>query len=189
MHVIWILVHSLVLATMTSATAVLSLPPDRNTTVGPVIHNICGKCCQHGSYCGRTQAPANVTQLTIPKTNKGMTVTTLTVPKDTNMTCILRDRSVRDAVDGGLCVPDLSAIKSPVRDFCLRNTEVSDHDCRTYLKCITTDNLSGGRCRMLRRHSLCLKPSIKLDYRSPSCMGRAAMANSLAMTNPFADLF
>ena len=84
----------------------VSLPGDRPVPTGTETRWICGTCCQSGSFCGQTEAATYFEEQPIPE--------------NTDMTCVLRDRSVPGAVDGGLCVPNVEWITSDsVQDFCL----------------------------------------------------------------------
>lgn len=74
-----------------ASATVITFPPDIPVPGGHSVGAVCGDCCQSGSYCG--------------KTSDGKA-----------MTCILRDRSVFGAVDGGLCVPGPLIVR--IEDFC-----------------------------------------------------------------------
>ena len=69
----------------------ITFPADVPVLGGHSVESVCGDCCQSNSYCG--------------KTSDGKA-----------MTCIMRDRNVFGAVDGGLCVPGPLTVS--VEDFC-----------------------------------------------------------------------
>ncbi len=99
-----------------AATTVLSLPADQIVKDGSAATAICSSCCQQGSYCGTTSTDVVLQQGSL----------LVSVPKKLQMTCLLRDRTVQGAVDGGLCVPDVAAIKdSDIQDFCLDYLKVT----------------------------------------------------------------
>ena len=74
-----------------ASATVITFPPDVPVPGGQSVGVVCGECCQSGTYCGMTS-------------------------DGKAMTCILRDRSVFGAVDGGLCVPGPTTV--PIEDFC-----------------------------------------------------------------------
>lgn len=129
MNNIWLIcafVSSVVVHAM--ATTVLSLPADVAVPGERQANRICSSCCQQLSYCNRIDQAEDVT----------VGSSRVSVPKNTAMTCILRDRNVPGSMDGGLCVPDVAGITtSTVVDFCLNYLQVtancererSQHSC------------------------------------------------------------
>ena len=74
-------------------------PPDLPVYNGTVVTSVCGSCCQRSSYCGST-ASDTVIAADDPPLSEGDVI-----PKGTNMTCYLQDRSAAGSVDGGEISP------------------------------------------------------------------------------------
>ena len=79
---------------------------------GTAVTTICGSCCQKKQYCNTTTKA-----VTLVKAAGGLNAK-VSIPAYTNLTCYLRDRSQVGAVDGGLCVPNLSPVIPDIADFC-----------------------------------------------------------------------
>ena len=132
-----LLLHTICVA---ASYAVLSLPGDRVATSGTDSSLICGSCCQGGSYCGQTD--------TIVSYN------TITIPADIPMTCLLRDRSVPGAVDGGLCVPNIQSITpDSIQNFCLEYLKVSIYFIVCCREIVTVSCVASFRCAAAAHHS------------------------------------
>ena len=74
-------------------------PPDLPVYNGTLVTSVCGSCCQRSSFCGST-ASDTVVAADDPPLSQGDII-----PKGTNMTCYLQDRSAAGSVDGGELSP------------------------------------------------------------------------------------
>ena len=92
--------------------ALQELPPDLTVAGGSAVRRLCGACCQENAFCGALEADTSFAFLTHG------TLQHLTIAKGSNLTCILRERNVFGAVDGGLCVPSKVPADLDIKTLC-----------------------------------------------------------------------
>ena len=99
------------LGVISAAELTIRLPVDRPIVEGVAVNALCGSCCQDDAYCGTVSEDVVLVDPSGQSEN-------LLVPRGSNMTCMLRDRNVFGAVDGGLCVPSALSPKYPLANLC-----------------------------------------------------------------------
>ena len=128
-----------VLGLTSAAELAIQLPVDVPIVAGVPVNALCGSCCQNDAYCGTVSEDIVLVDPSGQSEN-------LLVPQGSNMTCMLRDRNVFGAVDGGLCVPSALSPQYPLANLCRAFDKVCDACSLVYsFEPVLTTSLCKGK--------------------------------------------